>query len=53
VHERFFHITIASFLDGWNFDLNRASRECAHVMQPDGTKIPFSAFNTIYRKTDV
>ncbi|MDF7800883.1 radical SAM protein [Pontiellaceae bacterium B1224] len=49
VHERFFHITVASFLDGWNFDLNRASRECAHILQPDGTKIPFSAFNTIYR----
>jgi uncharacterized radical SAM superfamily Fe-S cluster-containing enzyme len=49
VHERFFHITVASFLDGWNFDLNRASRECAHVLQPDGTKIPFSAYNTIYR----
>jgi uncharacterized radical SAM superfamily Fe-S cluster-containing enzyme len=49
VQERFFHITIAGFLDGWNFDLNRACRECAHVMQPDGTKIPFSAFNTIYR----
>lgn len=50
VHERFFHITIAGFLDGWNFDLNRACRECAHVMQPDGTKIPFSAYNTIYRR---
>jgi uncharacterized radical SAM superfamily Fe-S cluster-containing enzyme len=49
VHDHFFHITIASFLDAWNFDLNRACRECAHVLQPDGTKIPFSAYNTIYR----
>jgi len=49
VHERFFHITIASFLDGWNFDINRACRECAHVLQPDGTKIPFSAYNTLHR----
>lgn len=49
VHERFFHITIASFLDEWNFDINRACRECAHVMQPDGTKIPFSTYNTIHR----
>ena len=49
VHERFFHVTIASFLDRWNFDLARACRECAHVIQPDGTKIPFSAFNTIHR----
>ena len=49
VHERFFHVTIASFLDGWNFDLNRACRECVHVLQPDGTKIPFSAYNTLHR----
>lgn len=53
VHERFFHISIASFLDGWNFDLNRACRECAHVLQPDGTKIPFSAYNTIHRRSRV
>ncbi len=50
-HEHFFHITIASFLDGWNFDLNRACRECAHILQPDGSKIPFSAYNTIYRES--
>jgi uncharacterized radical SAM superfamily Fe-S cluster-containing enzyme len=49
VHERFFHVTVVSFLDAWNFDLNRACRECAHVIQPDGTKIPFSVFNTIRR----
>lgn len=53
VQERFFHITIAGFLDGWNFDINRACRECAHVMQPDGTKIPFSAFDTLYRSDRV
>jgi len=50
VHKRFFHITVVSFLDRWNFDLNRACRECAHVLQPDGTKIPFSAYNTIHRR---
>lgn len=50
VHERFFHVTIASFLDASNFDLNRACRECTHVLQPDGRKIPFSAYNTLYRR---
>lgn len=50
VHERFFHITIVSFLDAWNFDLDRACRECTHIAMPDGGKIPFSAFNTRYRK---
>ncbi len=53
VHERFFHLTVASFLDGWNFDVNRACRECAHVLQPDGSKIPFSAYNTLYRTARV
>ncbi|MBN2161319.1 MAG: radical SAM protein [Pontiellaceae bacterium] len=50
VHDRFFHLTVSGFLDDWNFDLNRACRECAHVLQPDGTKIPFSAYNTLYRE---
>jgi len=50
VHQKFFHLTIISFLDAYNFDLNRASRECTHILQQDGTKIPFSAYNTIYRK---
>lgn len=50
VQDRFFHVTIVSFLDARNFDLDRAGRECAHVVQPDGRKIPFSAYNTIHRK---
>ncbi|WP_372846726.1 radical SAM protein [Pontiella sp.] len=53
VHERFFHVTVVGFLDAGNFDLNRACRECAHVIQPDGTKIPFSAYNTIHRPRHV
>ncbi|HPO16217.1 MAG TPA: radical SAM protein [Candidatus Hydrogenedentes bacterium] len=50
VQERFFHVTIISFLDARNFDLDRACRECTHIVQPDGRKIPFSTFNTIYRE---
>lgn len=50
VQERFFHVTVISFLDADNFDLDRACRECTHVVQPDGRKIPFSAFNTIHRE---
>ena len=52
VQERFFHVTIISFLDARNFDLDRACRECTHIVQTDGRKIPFSAFNTIYRNRD-
>jgi len=49
VQERFFHLSIISFLDAGNFDLNRVSRECTHIVQPDGRKIPFSACNALYR----
>jgi len=51
VQERFFHLSIISFLDAGNFDLNRACRECTHVVQADGRKIPFSAFNALHRAT--
>ncbi len=51
VQERFFHLSVISFLDAGNFDLDRASRECTHVVQSDGRKIPFSAFNALHRDT--
>lgn len=50
IHDNFFHVTIITFLDRWNFNLDRACRECTHIVQPDGSKIPFSAFNTIHRE---
>lgn len=49
VHHHFFHLNVMTFLDGDHFDTDRASRECTHIIQPDGTKIPFSAYNLIYR----
>lgn len=49
VHDRYFHVTVISFLDEQIFDLNRARRECTHILQPDGRKIPFSAYNVIHR----
>lgn len=53
VHHHFFHLNVMTFLDGDHFDVDRASRECTHIVQPDGTKIPFSAFNTIHRGTSI
>jgi uncharacterized radical SAM superfamily Fe-S cluster-containing enzyme len=53
VHHHFFHLNVMTFLDGDHFDLDRASRECTHIIQPDGTKYPFSAFNTLHRGTTV
>lgn len=49
VQERFFHLSIIGFLDAGNFDLDRACRECTHIVQPDGRKIPFSAYNALHR----
>lgn len=49
VHHHYFHLNVMTFLDGDHFDTDRASRECTHIIQPNGTKIPFSAFNVIYR----
>lgn len=53
VHQHFFHLNVMTFLDGDHFDLDRASRECTHIIQPDGTKYPFSVFNTIHRGTAI
>jgi uncharacterized radical SAM superfamily Fe-S cluster-containing enzyme len=49
VQENFFHLSVIGFLDAGNFDLSRACRECTHIVQPDGRKIPFSAFNALHR----
>ncbi len=45
-----FRITIVSFVDGWNFDLKSAQKECVHLVTPDLKRIPFSMYNTLYRE---
>lgn len=45
-----FRISISSFVDAYNFDMSSIKKECVHVITPDLKKIPFSAYNILYRK---
>jgi hypothetical protein len=45
-----FRITVTSFVDAYNFDLKSMQKECVHVITPNLRKIPFSAYNMLYRK---
>jgi uncharacterized radical SAM superfamily Fe-S cluster-containing enzyme len=44
-----FRITVYSFIDRFNFDATSIKRECVHVITPDLKRIPFSAYNMLYR----
>jgi 7,8-dihydro-6-hydroxymethylpterin dimethyltransferase len=45
-----FRITISSFIDRYNFDAKSMKKECVHVITPDLKRIPFSAYNMMYRE---
>lgn len=44
-----FRVSVTSFIDKYNFDTKSLQKECVHVITEDLKKIPFSAYNTIYR----
>lgn len=44
-----FRISVTSFIDRYNFDMKSMKKECVHVLTPDGRRIPFSAYNMLYR----
>lgn len=48
-----FRITITSFLDAYNFDVQRLMRCCIHHVLPSGHIIPFCAYNVLYREGHV
>jgi uncharacterized radical SAM superfamily Fe-S cluster-containing enzyme len=52
VTENTFRVTIASFLDAYNFELRSAQSECVHVVTPDLKKVPFSAYNLCHRENN-
>lgn len=52
IDENTFRISISSFVDAYNFDLKSMQKECVHIITPDLRKIPFSAYNTLYRAAD-
>jgi hypothetical protein len=45
-----FRITVTSFLDRLNFDAKSMMKECVHILTPDLRRIPFSAYNMLYRE---
>jgi len=49
VSENIFRISVTSFVDAHNFDMKAMKKECVHVITPDLKKIPFSAYNMLYR----
>jgi hypothetical protein len=50
ISENIFRISITSFIDAYNFDMKSMKKECVHIITPDLKKIPFSAYNILYRK---
>lgn len=40
-YESLFRITIVSFLDRYNFNLNDVKKSCIHFVSPDGKIVPF------------
>lgn len=52
VDENTFRMTVTSFIDGYNFDMKSAKKECVHVITPDLKRIPFSMYNLLHRKGD-
>jgi uncharacterized radical SAM superfamily Fe-S cluster-containing enzyme len=47
--EHSFMVSIVSFIDNYNFDEKSMKRECVHFITQDLKRIPFSAYNLIYR----
>jgi uncharacterized radical SAM superfamily Fe-S cluster-containing enzyme len=44
-----FRVLIMAFMDATNFDLRAMKKSCVHIVQADGTVIPFETFNLFYR----
>lgn len=49
INENVFRVSVASFVDAYNFDIKSAQKECVHVVTPDLKRIPFSMYNLLYR----
>ena len=49
INDNLFRLSVASFIDAWNFDMKAMQKECVHVITPDLHKVPFSAYNLLHR----
>lgn len=45
-------VFIHSFMDAYDFDVNRLKKCCTHYVLPDGKLIPGCAYNNLYRHKD-
>ncbi|HSV43689.1 MAG TPA: radical SAM protein [Candidatus Bathyarchaeia archaeon] len=50
VNDKTFRMTVTSFVDRLNCDLNALKKECVHIITPDLKRVPFSAYNMFYRQ---
>lgn len=50
INKNTFRVSVSSFIDRYNFDQKSMMKECVHVVTPDYKRIPFSAYNMVYRK---
>lgn len=48
-YENVFRILIVQFMDAHNLDIRALKKSCVHMVQADGSMIPFEAFNLFYR----
>lgn len=44
-----FRVLIVQFMDAQNLDIRALKKSCVHMVRPNGTMIPFEAFNLFYR----
>lgn len=47
LHQKSLFVGMMHFQDLYNYDIERVKRCCIHYAQPDGTIVPFCAFNVI------
>ncbi len=49
-YDNVFRVMIVQFMDAHNLDIRALKKSCIHFARPDGTLIPFEAFNLLYRE---
>lgn len=48
-YENVFRVLIVQFMDAHNLDIRALKKSCVHIARPNGTLIPFEAYNLFYR----
>lgn len=49
-YKNVFRVVIMSFMDAENFDIRAMKKSCVHIVQSDGTIVPFETYNLLYRE---